>query len=135
MSDTASAIRSTIDAYTKCSTAGDIDGLVSLFTEDARQEDPVGQPPNVGHEAIRGFFENVKNVGPMELSLAQEPIIIGNEAMVFLTVVSHVGDQDVRVPFIADHIIFAADGRIQSLRAFFDPATITMAPAADSPSP
>jgi steroid Delta-isomerase len=125
MSD-ATAIRATIDAYAKYSTAGDIDGLLSLFTDDATQEDPVGQPPNVGKGAIRGFFDNVKNVGPMELSLAQEPIIIGNEAMVFLTVVSHVGDQDVRVPFIADLMTFADDGRIQSLRAFFDPATITM---------
>jgi steroid delta-isomerase len=121
------AIRQTIDSYTKCSTAGDIDGLVALFTENARQEDPVGQPPNVGHDAIRSFFENVKSVGPMELTLAREPIIIGNEAIVFLTVVSHVGDQDVHVPFIADHITFAHDGRIESLRAFFDPTTITMA--------
>jgi steroid delta-isomerase len=124
------AIRSTIDAYAKYSTAGDIDGLVGLFTEDARQEDPVGQPANVGHDAIRGFFDNVKAVGPMELSLARVPIIIGSEAIVFLTVVSHVGDQDVHVPFIADHMTFADDGRIQSLRAFFDPATITMKPAA-----
>jgi steroid delta-isomerase len=126
------AIRTTIDSYVKHSCAGDIDGLVSLFTEDARQEDPVGQPPNVGHNAIRGFFDNVKSVGPMDLSLAREPIIIGNEAIVFLTVVSHVGDQDVHVPFIADHMTFADDGRIASLRAFFDPTTITMAPAASS---
>jgi steroid Delta-isomerase len=122
------AIRLTIDDYVKHSCAGDMDGLVSLFTEDARQEDPVGQPPNVGHEAIRGFFNNVKAVGPMDMSLAREPIIIGNEALVFLTVVSRVGDQDVTVPFITDHMTFADDGRIESLRAFFDPATISMSP-------
>jgi steroid delta-isomerase len=124
------AIRTTIDSYVQHSSAGNTDALVSLFTEDARQEDPVGQPANVGHEAIRGFFENVKAVGPMELSLAREPIIIGQEAIVFLTVVSHVGDQDVHVPFIADHMIFDDDGRITSLRAFFDPTTITMGPRA-----
>ena len=122
-------IRTTIESYVKHSCAGDLDGLVSLFTEDARQEDPVGQPANVGHDAIRGFFENVKSVGPMELSLAREPIIIGNEAIVCLTVVSRVGDQGVHVPFIVDHITFADDGRIASLRAFFDPATITVTPA------
>jgi steroid delta-isomerase len=122
------AIRATIDAYVKHSCAGDMDGLVSLFTEDARQEDPVGQPPNVGHDAIRGFFDNVKAVGPMDMSLARDPIIIGNEAIVFLTVVSHVGDQDVQVPFITDHMTFADDGRIKELRAFFDPTTITMGP-------
>lgn len=124
------AIRATIDSYTKFSTAGDVDGLVALFTEDAVQEDPVGQPPNVGHDAIRTFFQNAQSVGPMELSLAREPIVIGNEAMVFLTVVSHVGDQDVHVPFIADLMTFADDGRIQSVRAFFDPSTITMVPRA-----
>ncbi len=122
------AIRATIDAYTKFSTAGDLDGLVALFTEDAVQEDPVGQPPNVGHDAIRVFFQNAQSVGPMELSLAREPIIIGNEAIVFLTVVSHVGDQDVHVPFITDHMTFDDDGRIRSLRAFFDPTTITLQP-------
>ena len=62
------AVRDTISAYVKHFSAGDTDAWVSLFTEDARQEDPVGQPANVGHDAIRTFFENVKALGPATLT-------------------------------------------------------------------
>lgn len=123
------AVRATVDSYAERFSAGDRDGWVALFTADARQEDPVGTPVNIGHEAIGGFYDNmVGGFGVPQLSLSQEPIIVGNEAMVELNVVAGSGEGRVRIPRILDHMTFAEDGRIESLRAFWDPTSITPDP-------
>jgi steroid delta-isomerase len=122
-------LRATIDNYAERFSAGDRDGWVDLFTADARQEDPVGTPVNIGHEAIGGFYDNmVGGFGVPRLALSAEPIIVGNEAMVELNVVAGSGEGRVRIPRIIDHMTFADDGRISSLRAFWDPTTIVPDP-------
>jgi steroid delta-isomerase len=120
------AIRTTLDLYVARFNAGDFDGLVALFTEDATQEDPVGSPANVGHEAIRTFFGTIEAVGKPQINLLNEPIVIGSEAILGFSVITEVGDQTVTVPFVVDHMTFAGDGRIATLRAFFDPTAVTI---------
>jgi len=39
--------------------AGDIDGLVKLFSPDAVVADPVGTPPVSGEEGLRAYFHRV----------------------------------------------------------------------------
>lgn len=122
-------IRATIDHYVEHFSAGDRDAWVALFTDDAQQEDPVGTPMNVGHDAIGGFYDTmVSGFGVPKLALSTEPIIVGDEAMVELNVVAGSGEGRVRIPRIIDHMTFAADGRIAALRAFWDPTTITPDP-------
>lgn len=123
------AINATIRNYAERFSAGERDAWVELFTADARQEDPVGTPVNLGHEAIGGFYDTmVGSFGVPQLSLSADPIVIGNEAMVELNVVAGSGEGRVRIPRIIDHMTFADDGRISALRAFWDPATITPDP-------
>ncbi|MDX6284824.1 MAG: steroid Delta-isomerase [Frankiales bacterium] len=119
-------IRSTIEQYVARFNSGDYDGLVALFADDATQEDPVGTPPNVGHEAIRQFFANLEGVGKPQLNVLHDPIIVGSEAILTFSVVTQVGDQKVTVPFVVDHMTLADDGRIAQLRAFFDPTSVTV---------
>ena len=120
------AIRTTVEQYVTRFNAGDFDGVVALFTEDASQEDPVGTPPNVGHEAIRQFFANVEGVGKPQLKVLHDPIIVGNEAVLTFSVITEIGDQKVTVPFVVDHMTLADDGRIAKIRAFFDPTSMTV---------
>jgi steroid delta-isomerase len=120
------AIRETVNQYVARFNAGDFDGVVALFTEDATQEDPVGTPANVGHAAIRQFFANVEGVGKPQLNVLHDPVIVGNEAMLTFSVVTEIGAQKVTVPFVVDHMTLADDGRIAKLRAFFDPTTMTV---------
>jgi steroid delta-isomerase len=123
-------IRATIDEYVDRFNAGDPRQWAELFTEEARQEDPVGSPVNVGRDTIAAFYDSVAGaMGPPTLSLRDEPIIIGDEAIVLLTVVAGAGAERVRIPLIVDHMTFANDGRIASLRAFWDPAAMVSDPA------
>ena len=125
---TPDAIRATLDQYVSRFSAGDAEGWVALFTEDAHQEDPVGSPVNTGHDAIRAFYETMVTFGGPQLSQVREPVIVGDEAILFIQAVTGEGAGRVRVPFICDVITFADDARIASLRAFWDPTSMVSDP-------
>ena len=118
-------VSSTIDAYFSAFNARDHDRWVSLFTQDAHQEDPVGQPVNIGHEAIGAFFDLIGTFGTVTIEANRPPIIVGNEAMVFLNAATQTDAGRMRVPYIVDHMTFNDDGLITSLRAFWDNDSIT----------
>jgi steroid delta-isomerase len=125
----AEQIRTTLDEYFTRFSAGDRDGWVALFTDDAEQEDPVGSPLNVGHEAIAAFYDGVlAMLGPPTLSFKEEPIIVGDEAVAIFQVVAGEGASRVRIPTIVDHFRFADDGRIRGLPAFWDASTLAPFP-------
>jgi len=44
------------DAYLTAVETKNTDALIALFAADARQYEPIGSEPNVGHDAIRAFF-------------------------------------------------------------------------------
>lgn len=49
-------IRQCMTRYVELVDAGDIDGILDLYAEDARVEDPVGSSPYIGIEAVAGFY-------------------------------------------------------------------------------
>src|SRR3954470_22883496 len=116
-------IRAAVSAYVEHSNKRDIDALVGLFAENAQQEDPVGAPTNVGHAAIRTFFENVRQMGSLQLEVQCDAIVIGNEAILCFSAVTDLGEQRATVPFIVDHFTFDDAGLITSLRAFWEPSS------------
>lgn len=119
-------LRSTLDQYVARFNGGDADGWAALFAEDATQEDPVGSPVNTGREAIAGFYTTMlANFGAVTLSFPHDPVIVDHEAVMFLEASAGAPGSQVRIPLIADVVTFDADARIRSLRAFFDPASIT----------
>lgn len=93
---------------------------VELFAADARQEDPVGGPVNVGHEAIGTFFDAMGDMGKITLTQPRSPIVTESEALLFLTAVTQTNGLVVTVPFIVDHIVFDDSGHMTSLRSFWD---------------
>src|SRR3954465_14610212 len=115
---TTAQIEDAVTRYVDAVGRQDLEATLALFAEDARQEDPVGTPPNVGRDAIRAFYDNVRQLGPGTITVANEPIVIGNEAILAFGVTTDVGEQRVRVPFIVDHFTFDDAGLITSLRAF-----------------
>ena len=61
-------IAKAMQAYVDLISAGDLDGVVALFAEDAVVEDPVGSEPARGHAALREFYTMAcDSVGKMEL--------------------------------------------------------------------
>ena len=111
-------VRELFERYTKAMTAGDADAWVACFADDATHEDPVGAPVLQGKDAIKKFFAN--NPPGVTLSMTGEPLVIGNEALVFLRVDIETDGTKMELPRIVDHVRLTDDGRIQALRAFFD---------------
>jgi steroid delta-isomerase len=55
-------ITAVCDRYIACVAAGDVDGVMALYGEDPRVEDPVGSEPHQGRAAVRAFYEGTTGV-------------------------------------------------------------------------
>jgi steroid delta-isomerase len=122
-------IRNTIEQYWKTFSAGDTDGWVALFTDDATVEDPVGSPVNEGKDAIRAFFETAQSLADsIELRSVGVTAVVGHEAAFAMQIRPVIGGATMLMEAI-DVMTFADDGRITSQRAFWQGET--MRPAED----
>ncbi len=123
-------IRATIDQYVERFCAGDAAEWAALFVENPVHEDPVGTPVNGDRAAVQAFYENTSALfgGGLTIALTAEPVILSNEAIVFLTATGGTGEARARVPQIVDHMTFADDGSIASLRAFWNMETVVPDP-------
>lgn len=108
-------------AYAAAFTAADKTTWVELFAEDAYQEDPIGAEPNRGREAIGAFFERSQAMAESIEFAITRVIDCGSEGLMAADVTARfAGGGGIVLP-IVDHIVLNGDGKISSLRAFFDP--------------
>ena len=106
--------------YLKALSNNDLDGVLSLYADDAVLEDPVGSEPYVGIDRVREFYANVID-RELDAQLSGQVRVAGNE---------------VAFPFIckdpamavAVHVIdifqFNDQGKIASMRAFWSDKNI-----------
>jgi steroid delta-isomerase len=57
---TPDSLRDLVDRYCTAVTTGDMDAIITMYAADAVQRDPSTAPPNVGHAAIRTFYESAR---------------------------------------------------------------------------
>ena len=108
-------------AYAAAFTAADKAAWTALFAEDAYQEDPIGAPPNQGREAIAAFFERSQAMAESIEFAITRVIDCGSEGLMLADVTARfAGGGGIVLP-IVDHMVLDAEGKISSLRAFFDP--------------
>jgi len=113
-----SVVRETIEQYWKRFSAGDVDGLVALFTDDATVEDPVGTPVHHGTGEIRAFYESAQALADsIELRSAGVTEVNGDQAAFAMEIRPVIGGETYLLHAI-DVMTFAEDGRITSMRAF-----------------
>ncbi len=107
-----------VDDYVEAYNARDVDRIVTLYTEDATIEDPVGSSAKRGHEEIRSFWREAVQFD-MSLTKGAPIFICGNEAAISLNVKIGTpdGSQDLGIINIAT---FTDDGRLTSMRSFYD---------------
>jgi len=107
--------------------AMDPDRWVRTFAEDAQSQDPVGTPPMRGHAALHKFLTGVFSLF-QELGLAEDHVFVsGNSAAVKWTGRGR-GRNGASVTFEGVDVIDCnADGKIISVRAFWDPAPVMAA--------
>jgi steroid delta-isomerase len=117
--DRSAHMKDAIAAYLARHSAGDIDGIVALFADDAKAWDPVDSDPHVGAEAVRAFFAGTHEMVESITLQATGPIrCAGNFAAFPMTAVSVIGDLTVEVDII-DVMTFDDDGKISEMKAYW----------------
>lgn len=121
----ADEMRATMQLYLERVGAGDVAGVMALFSDDIAVEDPVGGAPEtrvVGIDAVHNFFRNgfarSHPVPQLEVAIRTTG---GNEAAMAFTLGLTLGD-DLYEFDIIDVMTFDRDGKISSLRAFWNPS-------------
>lgn len=122
MSAPPDAIRRTIEGYLTHTSAGDKERWLTLWAPDATIEDPVGSEPHVGLEGASAFWDLTRSLSSsIELTLTGPIRVAGGEAAFAFSIVTTVGDERFRLDAI-DTMTFADDGRILTMRAYWDMA-------------
>ncbi|MGJ7516624.1 steroid Delta-isomerase [Pseudomonas baetica] len=120
----AQQVQATMARYVELVDAGDIDGILELYAEDATVEDPVGQAPLQGIDAIERFYR--QGLGAMKVSATRTgPVRAtsnGCGAMPF-RVDMEWGGQPCSLHVI-DVMEFNANGKIRSMKAYWSEVNI-----------
>lgn len=106
--------------------AGDREGWLALFTDDAVVEDPVGPSPfdpegsgHRGHEAIAAFYDNVIGVNESIIFDIHHSFLCGDEVANIGTIrINFVGGAAVEVDGVYCYRV-ASDGKLGGIRAFW----------------
>ncbi|WP_427159561.1 nuclear transport factor 2 family protein [Aliinostoc sp. HNIBRCY26] len=104
--------------------ANKADEMVACFAEDTVSYDPVGTPAKQGHAQLHAFFQQIAALF-VKVELCEEFITInGDEAAVKWTG-RGIGHNGRAVTFEGiDLFEFNHEGKIQSLKAYWNPAVI-----------
>ena len=125
----AATIRATVDRYTGSFGTRDKDALLACFATDAWIEDPVGTPKRMGHDGIGAFFDETSGMADsIELRRTGPVRVAAGEAAFPMQARPVIGGATFKVDII-DVMTFDDEGRITTMRAFWDPAE--MGPADD----
>lgn len=109
-----------VDSYLRGLNEQDLEGILSLYADDATVEDPVGSNIISGMKALRKFYSGAVT---MELSLTRTgPVrVAGSEAAFPFQLRMEVNGVLMKTDII-DHFKFNEEGKIVSMRAFWGPS-------------
>ena len=123
------AIADAMARYTQYMTAGDLEGVMSLFAPDAVLRDPIVDPEHRGIASIRAFFAGKfsENGGAIEMRLEGAVRVSGNHGA---AMVAHARAGDLRIRCdTLDVMTFDHHGKVVDFKAYFGPSNITMTAA------
>lgn len=124
MSVTPEQIRATADSYIGALAAGDLDGVMALYAEDATVEDPVGGGTvHEGAAAIRDFYATVT-----ALKIEGEILdarVCGNDLLFNFEITTHFDDQNKATINVWDLMTHNDEGKVVSMRAYWTPENMS----------
>jgi len=120
----AQQIQTTMARYVELVDAGDIDGILALYSEEATVEDPFGQPPIQGLADIERFYRQGLGASQVSATLTGpvRATLNGCGAMPFRVDMQWAG-QPCSLHVI-DVMEFNDDGKIRSMKAYWSEANI-----------
>jgi steroid Delta-isomerase len=111
----------TVQRYLELAAAGNVDGIVDLYADDATVEDPVGSEVHIGRQAIHGFYSQIPDTEKSADVVSLRTL--GNEAAFFWTLTVGLGDGRIGIEIIST-MTFNGDGKIASMKAYWGPENI-----------
>lgn len=116
-------IAKAVNRYLELVATGTADEIAELYAEDATVEDPVGGGEvHIGRHAIHGFYKNIENI-PRATEL-HSMRVAGHEAAFMFTITVGGEGGKMRIQPI-DVMVFNAEGKIASMKAYWSPADVT----------
>jgi steroid delta-isomerase len=103
--------------YAACVTAGDVDGILSLYAPNARIQIPAGSLVREGIDAVRAFYRD--NELAQKLEITGPVCAVGREGAVSMRARIALGGRLFELDVI-DVAEIDEQGRLVQLRAFFD---------------
>ena len=120
---TPEVMRSGLLRYLQLVEENDVEGVLDLFADSVSVEDPVGGPPGthvVGIEEVSSFFrKGFARSHPCPTRTGPVVTTGGNEAAVPFTLRLEISDRTQELD-VVDVMQFDEEGRITSLRAFWN---------------
>jgi steroid Delta-isomerase len=113
-----------VASYAATVNSRDIEAYVAQFTEDAVQADPIGNPPNVGQEAIRAFWTQTIE-GSQGITFEPSGVHSSGQTVAFNFKVTVALEGATTVISGIETFEVAEDGRIAYVRAYWDDRDIT----------
>ncbi|SDH70649.1 nuclear transport factor 2 family protein [Pseudomonas panipatensis] len=121
-------IRRRMARYVEMVDAGDIDGILGLYADDAVIEDPVGTPALVGLQAIARFYR--EGLGRTEASaqLTGPVRVAGNGCAAMPMRVDLMWNGEPCSLHVIDVMEFDDKGRIRSMKAYWGELNVERRP-------
>lgn len=117
-------VRSTVDAYVDAYARNDKAAFLALWAPEGVLEDPVGTPSHQGVEALGAFWDGARELAD-RIELAPVAVIVtGDEAAMVFEIHAHIGEGGLLMQAV-DVMRVGDDGRLLSVRAYWDMATAT----------
>jgi SnoaL-like domain len=109
-----------IETYCRVQCDKDAAGWAALFDDNVMHEDPVGIQKTQGKAPVTGaFWEHIVR-NDVKIWLTDNIIICGNEALAIMACEVGPADNRKRLAPVVDQFIFGADGKIVSVRGFYN---------------
>lgn len=118
------AIREAVSTYFHTIREADEENWTHNFAHNAVCYDPVGAPPNRGHNELRRFFQNINDMFE-KVALHEEEMFIAGDGAAVKWRGEGVGRNGREVEFSGIDVFKINDrGKIQQLWAYWDPQSI-----------
>ena len=121
-------IRATIDAYVDAYDRNDRAAFLALWAPDGVLEDPVGTPSHTGQKALAAFWDGARELADRIVLVLKSVHIAGGEAAAVIEINAHIGDGGLLLHAV-DAMQFDDDGRLTSVRAYWDMAAAVPLPS------
>ena len=119
-------VQAAVDAYVAAYTANDRDAFLDAFADDGVIEDPVGTPAHRGRDARGAFWDTVHQLTERMAFDVKDVVVCGSEAAMVFRI--HAGTANAGIALDAVDIFQVDDdGKIESMRAFWDMSRATPA--------